>query len=1300
MNSFKEEAGIAFLSVVVLVFGSYSFFHLPVGNQALLSQAVAPSSQLVAYYPDQISDVVSVPSLAFSGSEFSVSFWFNVTKNSGLFGWGQNKFCVLTGAAAQVVCTVDGDTSGGAHNTSTSFSSWHHIVYTSTASSQSLYVDGSLAGSSSETLRTDGGTFILGNRLGGSSILGGLMKEVRVYSRALTSSEASDLFVLGGGTGAAPAQNPPLSNPPVSNPPVSNPPTTTTTCTANARYVDANVGVSGDGCSWATAWKNFSNINWPTIQPGTTIWISGGDYREDVAIGKGGTSGNPIIIKASQESGHNSPITLHGGITLGGNNWVTIDGAKSDSYTSTIGDNTFNVPLVKNNINFVIDAAATDNTGVNMGSGDLITGITLKWLDISTSDNVEKYGVRFNPSSATGGLSGNEVAYNWIHHTGQDAVYVAQNHNEVPNVLVVHHNLIQDVGDDGMEVGAGTTAHHNIFDTSRALHGHPDGIQSTGSHIHVYDNIFKGFWLSSFMRTQGWDATYSGIQIYGNLFAPSGAMSPQNPVELVWYGDKQPWNTRDVSHWKDWVIANNTFADVGAANGIFMGPTRDWLGNAYYENIRMENNLFLNIAPQGAFKIAASQDPNDPAHCCVFVTEADTIVDYNVIAKTSTLLRGPAPANYNGVGTTAFIYNDVFYPNAEAMSAATRYKNNRSTAPTLANMAAYDYRPTSADTVIRDRGTDLSSLGLPDMNKDLMGNIRGQYGPWDIGAFEYPGTGSAVPPIDPVSPDPVAGLVAQWNFDTDAFSGQIFKDTTGTNNATCQSALALNGTTYNQCPLQTTGPDSTKAAQFSGAASLGLCDNAADYLGVSRNASLGSLPRGTVSLWVASGSNGSDALSYRILDTLSPAPHTWQLHRDGELNYSLTVNSNTGAETDVLSFPGVSIAPGTWTLYTFTWDGSAFKGYINGTYFGQTSMSGFSSLDLSTYLAIGALMHGDTRNASDGGNCVNQYLPKNQTNQGSYVFPNAGFFQGKLDDIRIYDRALSASEVAALAGNSVSANIVSVAKSGTGNGTVTGSGISCGKHCAEMYPAGTTVMLSATPTADSAFAGWTGSCGGTGSCSVTASGAKTVGAVFTKVYATVATLPAKNGTNSSTDPFLIASDGSIYQHPQAASLTASAKMTYTFSVSDPGDYVIVGSVNASSQANNSLYINVDADPDSTMVWYIAPTAGFEERFASWGGSDTGSGTIPKTFTLAAGQHTIVVRGREDLTYLASLIVEKKGSASQISLVGDFNKDGVVNSIDLSLLTSAWNQNNATYDLNKDGTINTLDYAIMVRNWSI
>ena len=76
---------------------------------------------------------------------------------------------------------------------------------------------------------------------------------------------------------------------------------------------------------------------------------------------------------------------------------------------------------------------------------------------------------------------------------------------------------------------------------------------------------------------------------------------------------------------------------------------------------------------------------------------------------------------------------------------------------------------------------------------------------------------------------------------------------------------------------------------------------------------------------------------------------------------------------------------------------------------------------------------------------------------------------------------------------------LSVNKPGTGSGVVTSSpsGISCGADCTHDYVAGTTVTLTADPTAGSAFVGWSGAgCSGTGNCTVTMDQARTVTADF------------------------------------------------------------------------------------------------------------------------------------------------------------------------------------------------------------
>jgi len=72
----------------------------------------------------------------------------------------------------------------------------------------------------------------------------------------------------------------------------------------------------------------------------------------------------------------------------------------------------------------------------------------------------------------------------------------------------------------------------------------------------------------------------------------------------------------------------------------------------------------------------------------------------------------------------------------------------------------------------------------------------------------------------------------------------------------------------------------------------------------------------------------------------------------------------------------------------------------------------------------------------------------------------------------------------------------SVSKAGTGNGTITGSGINCGSTCSVSVNPGTQMVLSALPTLNSLFQGWSGGCSGVSSCVVSVKANTNVTATF------------------------------------------------------------------------------------------------------------------------------------------------------------------------------------------------------------
>jgi hypothetical protein len=121
-----------------------------------------------------------------------------------------------------------------------------------------------------------------------------------------------------------------------------------------------------------------------------------------------------------------------------------------------------------------------------------------------------------------------------------------------------------------------------------------------------------------------------------------------------------------------------------------------------------------------------------------------------------------------------------------------------------------------------------------------------------------------------------------------------------------------------------------------------------------------------------------------------------------------------------------------------------------------------------------------------------------------------------------------------------------------------------------------------------------------------------------------------------------ASGGSVSQPVWVDDPATGGKASYRFVITNPGDYVVDVTVDAPDVNRNSFFVNIDGEPAAPMmIWDIAITKGFEKRAASWRGQGTEDKNqfVPRVFTLAAGEHELIVRGREGETRLDRIGLE-------------------------------------------------------------
>ena len=133
----------------------------------------------------------------------------------------------------------------------------------------------------------------------------------------------------------------------------------------------------------------------------------------------------------------------------------------------------------------------------------------------------------------------------------------------------------------------------------------------------------------------------------------------------------------------------------------------------------------------------------------------------------------------------------------------------------------------------------------------------------------------------------------------------------------------------------------------------------------------------------------------------------------------------------------------------------------------------------------------------------------------------------------------------------LSQRTLTVGKSGTGAGSVSGTGISCGSDCSQSYDYGTSVTLTATPDTGSKFTSWTGCDSANGStCSVTITTNRSVTAAFALENYTLTATKTGNGSGTLTASGLSCTGNTCtgsYTYNTPVSITPTPDSRSTFS---------------------------------------------------------------------------------------------------------------------------------------------------------
>jgi len=477
------------------------------------------------------------------------------------------------------------------------------------------------------------------------------------------------------------------------------------------------------------AWNGFNNILWNSLKGNTLNLVGGQTYRETMYVMANAT-------KATQES-ERILITVAGpgpavidsengtrsGFMVNDADYITIDGGAGNAIA---GDYTYKLKVINLGVDSPTSAYACyyNNGGTN--AHNVFTRVEC------SGTLTAEYGEATNARGTVYAREGPfEASYLWIHGPASakadhslrwnvnGMTLFMSSSGAVYDFSKVHHNLIETIVQDGMDVSSNQSIHDNeIRYIGYNYPGWPTGSHSDSVSLESsqYSKVFNNYFHDNEGQNVYLDCL-NGIEsnnfIFNNLFVDIGIGMPidaENSGTLI-----------DNNH-----IFNNTFIKVYGGSISFGARA-----GATNSNLDIRNNIFGETAETGWWQLQGGPTGSPPG------TITNTTLDYNIYMSGSS----DAP-NIIHYGATRYDLTSARRDQGWEMHG--NYAN-----PAFVGIS--DYRLAAQDSVAKGKGIDLTSYcaTVPELCFDKNGVARPNGTCWDIGAYEYVQGGDTTPPAAP-----------------------------------------------------------------------------------------------------------------------------------------------------------------------------------------------------------------------------------------------------------------------------------------------------------------------------------------------------------------------------------------------------------------------------------------------------------------------------------------------------------------------------------------------------------------------